>query len=217
MDRKAGRIEAHLRYPVYNFEYRIGIEAREGGIVISVNLERPLPEVLEGKAGFNIEFLPSAYFKKAYLMDGRSGYFPLYPGGPMESERPGRVEPKPIASGASLVLAPEDPARAVFESGSSVGTDASSVGCSIARVRHHTVTPGGLWDAGTFEVRAVVTRDGTPFAEIPLAYAGETSVFRGLLRLKTPGTYEIMVEGRKYPARAHLKSPYDPRNQRPKM
>ncbi len=55
------------------------------------------------------------------------------------------------------------------------------------------VTPGGLWDADGFEVRAVVLRDGTPFAEIPLAYAGETGVFHGRLHLKTPGTYEIMV------------------------
>jgi hypothetical protein len=25
------------------------------------------------------------------------------------------------------------------------------------------------------------------------------------------------VEGKKYPARVHLKSPYDPKNERPKM
>jgi 4-methylaminobutanoate oxidase (formaldehyde-forming) len=31
------------------------------------------------------------------------------------------------------------------------------------------------------------------------------------------GKYEILVEGKKYPARVHMKSPYDPRNERPKM
>jgi 4-methylaminobutanoate oxidase (formaldehyde-forming) len=31
------------------------------------------------------------------------------------------------------------------------------------------------------------------------------------------GRYEILVEGKKYPARVHLKSPYDPKNERPKM
>jgi glycine cleavage system aminomethyltransferase T len=31
------------------------------------------------------------------------------------------------------------------------------------------------------------------------------------------GQYEILVEGKKYPTRVHLKSPYDPKNERPKM
>jgi glycine cleavage system aminomethyltransferase T len=31
------------------------------------------------------------------------------------------------------------------------------------------------------------------------------------------GKYEILVEGKKTPARVHLKSPYDPKNERPKM
>ena len=46
-------------------------------------------------------------------MDGTSGLFPLYPGGPMERQGSGLVEPKPIASGSTLVLAPEDPARRI--------------------------------------------------------------------------------------------------------
>jgi hypothetical protein len=106
-------IEAFLKYPAYNFDYMIRAEARDGGILLSVNLEKPLPRELEGRAGFNLEFLPSAYFKKAYLMDGRNGIFPLYPGGPMAVDKSGRVEPKPIATGKTLVLAPEDPARRV--------------------------------------------------------------------------------------------------------
>ncbi len=113
VDSAAQSIEAFLRYPAYGFGYTVRVEARGRGIVISVNLERPLPPALEGKAGFNLEFLPPAYFKKAYLIDGKSGYFPLAPGGPMERDRTGRVEPKPLASGRTLVLAPEDPARRV--------------------------------------------------------------------------------------------------------
>ncbi len=31
------------------------------------------------------------------------------------------------------------------------------------------------------------------------------------------GKYEILVEGRKYTAKVHLKSPYDANNARPKM
>ena len=104
-------IEAFLAYPAYDFAYSVKVAPREGGIVISVILEKPVPHVLEGRAGFNLEFLPSAYFTKAYLVDGKSGYFPLYPAGPMGRSPSGLVEPKAIASGSSLVLAPEDPAR----------------------------------------------------------------------------------------------------------
>jgi hypothetical protein len=112
--RKEGNsIEAFLKYPAHDFAYMIGVEARDGGVLLSVNLEKPLPQELEGRAGFNLEFLPSAYFKKGYLMDGKSGIFPLYPGGPMTVDKDGTVEPKPIAAGKTLVLAPEDPARHV--------------------------------------------------------------------------------------------------------
>jgi len=106
-------IEVYLAYPDYDFEYMIKTEARNGGILLSVNLEKPLPKELEDRAGFNLEFLPSAYFEKAYLIDGKSGVFPLYPSGPMEVTKSGSVQPKPIATGKILTLAPEDPARHV--------------------------------------------------------------------------------------------------------
>jgi len=114
VNKNTGTIEAFLRYPSYDFAYSVKAEPRERGIAITIMLEKPLPPALEGRAGFNLEFLPSAYFKKAYLMDGRSGYFPLYPGGPMERQASGRVEPKSLESGRSLVLAPEDPERRVM-------------------------------------------------------------------------------------------------------
>ncbi|RIK66746.1 glycoside hydrolase [candidate division KSB1 bacterium] len=113
VNKEKNSIAAYLKYPAYNFSYMIKAEAYEGGMLLSVNLEKPLPQELAGRAGFNLEFLPSAYFKKGYLMDGRSGIFPLYPGGPMTVDKDGVVEPKPIAAGKTLVLAPEDPARHV--------------------------------------------------------------------------------------------------------
>jgi endoglucanase len=113
ISRDAQTIEAFLRYPAYDFSYSVKAESRDGGIAISVVLEKPLPRALEGMAGFNLEFLPSAYFRKAFLIDGRTGFFPLYPGGPMERTNSGLVEPKPVASGSTLVLAPEDPSRRV--------------------------------------------------------------------------------------------------------
>lgn len=113
VDKEKNVIEAFLKYPDYSFEYSVRAEVFNNGILLSVNLNNPLPEKLEGKAGFNLEFLPSAYFEKAYQMDDNSGIFPLYPGGPMEITSDGIVEPTPIATGKMLVLAPEDPYRRI--------------------------------------------------------------------------------------------------------
>jgi endoglucanase len=106
-------IEVLLKYPDYDFEFTVKATAKDGGIFLSVNLEKPLPQKLEGLAGFNLEFLPSAYFKKAYIMDGKSNVFPLYPTGPMKLTKSGNVETQPIARGGTLILAPEDPERRI--------------------------------------------------------------------------------------------------------
>ncbi|MDD5064911.1 MAG: glycoside hydrolase family 9 protein [Phycisphaerae bacterium] len=113
VNKQNNSIEASLTYPDYDFNYTIKAEAHNGGILLSVNLEKPLPQALVGRAGLNLEFLPSAYFEKAYLMDSVGGAFPLYPSGPMTVDKAGTTEPDPIAKGKTLVLAPEDPARRV--------------------------------------------------------------------------------------------------------
>ena len=130
VDRKNNAIEVKLRYKEYNFESRVTVTAKDNGVVIRVSLDAPLPEKLVGHAGFNLEFLPSAYFEKTFLADGRPGIFPLSPSGDaavrhLAEKIPqfngystfddrGRGEflvPGPLARCAALVLAPEDPER----------------------------------------------------------------------------------------------------------
>lgn len=132
VNREDNSIEAVLRYAAYDFVSRVVVTAKEKGVEIDVYLDRPVPERLEGQAGFNMEFLPAAYFGKSYLADGKPGAFPLYPAGetrmePLAKKIPqfaghttfddrGRNEfivPMPIAKGESMVLAPEDPERKV--------------------------------------------------------------------------------------------------------
>lgn len=113
VDVERGSVEALLSYPDHGFQYSITIAARDGGALVRVDLARPLPRALEGRAGFNLEFLPSAYFRKAYLVDGRSGVFPRYPSGPTAAAEAGAPAPQPIARGRAIVLAPEDPERRV--------------------------------------------------------------------------------------------------------
>jgi endoglucanase len=104
---ESNRIVTRLAYPEYAFQYAIVVEADDRGARLSVELEQSLPPELEGRAGFNLEFLPSAYFRKAYLVDGQPGIFPRYPSGPTAAG------PMPIVTGTTLVLAPEDAQRRV--------------------------------------------------------------------------------------------------------
>ena len=132
VDRQAGTIEVRLRYEDFDFDSRVLVKAEPQGFSISVFLDSPLPERLVGRAGLNLEFLPSAYFEKTYLADGRPGVLPLYPSGPTQVKpaatqirqfaghstfddrgRSEYVEVDPMASGETLVLAPEDPQRRV--------------------------------------------------------------------------------------------------------
>jgi endoglucanase len=111
--RDQNAIEARLAYAKHNFEYTVRAERADDGLVLRVVLDKPLPKELEGKAGFNLEFLPSAYFTKTYLMDESTGALPLYPTGPTARNQAGEIERLPFATGRKLVLAPEDAQRRV--------------------------------------------------------------------------------------------------------
>ncbi len=113
VDDENGVIEAWLEYPDFGFDYKIRAEAKENGIALSVHISEPVPRELEGRVGFNFEFLPPAYFEKTYYMDERTGTFPLYPAGPMKINEQGETEPSPLAVGKKLVLAPEDPQKQI--------------------------------------------------------------------------------------------------------
>lgn len=107
-----GQIVVRSSYPKANLKYRVKVTAEEGGFRIAVDLDAPLPKALVGKAGFNLDFLPTAYFGKTYLMGERPGLFPRNASGPMATD--GSGDPQPLASGAETVtLSPEDPATRV--------------------------------------------------------------------------------------------------------
>lgn len=111
VDAQNGVVEAFLRYPDYDFDYSIRAQQVKGGLRLTVNLKNPMPRALFGRAGFNLEFLPSAYFGKSFIMDETTGLFPLYPGGLKEIND--KVQPHQLAAGKQLVLAPDDPLRRV--------------------------------------------------------------------------------------------------------
>ncbi len=57
------------------------------------------------------------------------------------------------------------------------------------------LTPGGLWDTETFEVRARVKHNGErkPALDFDLTYAGSASQFSGQLQASEGGVYEVTV------------------------
>ncbi len=105
----AGQLVAYSGYPDQQLSYRIEVTAEHPGFRIAVHLDRALPPDLVGKAGFNLDFLPTAYFGKSYVFDDSSGIFPRYPEGPMERGTDGMAQPRALSSGHRIVLAPEDP------------------------------------------------------------------------------------------------------------
>src|SRR3974390_77098 len=102
-------VTAFCAYDDAGFTYRIDVRPEAGGFRVAVQLDQAIPAALVGKAGFNLEFLPSLYFGKSYLVDDRAGIFPRHDDGPMEKTADGSVEPLPLAAGSSIVLSPEDP------------------------------------------------------------------------------------------------------------
>ena len=112
LDRKRGPLPNQLivssAYPEFSLKYRLVITAEGQGFRVAVNLDQPLPAALVGKAGFNLDFLPTDYFGKSYILDDTFGMFPRDANGPMKTDADGTAEPLPIASGSSIVLSPED-------------------------------------------------------------------------------------------------------------
>jgi endoglucanase len=132
VDRASKTIESLLRYEDYDFDSRVVVTASGKGVEISVYLDKPVPKALEGSAGFNLEFLPSQYWGKTYLMDGRYNRFPRYVVGntitrpnseklkqfkgyvTSDDRGTGRfIDPLPLDSGRTFLLAPDDPERLV--------------------------------------------------------------------------------------------------------
>jgi hypothetical protein len=94
-DKANNRLTANLAFPTFDLSYTLEVSAEPGGVRVSINLDQPLPEKLAGRAGFNLEFLPSIYMGKAYLVDGtKAGIFPRTPEDPMIRVLPLPDEPK---------------------------------------------------------------------------------------------------------------------------
>ena len=125
-------IEVAMRYADYDFDSRVVVTAKGKAVEIAVYLDKPVPEFLAGKAGFNLEFLPSQYWGKTYIMDGRPNRFPRYAVSQTQAvsndEKPRQfkgfrtyddrgtgefVDPLPLETGHNILIAPDAPERMI--------------------------------------------------------------------------------------------------------
>ena len=70
-------------YPEWNVNYTVSVEPQGKSILVTVDLDKPVPEFLLGKAGFNLEFFPGELFGKPWLMDSQNGIYPQQPNTPL--------------------------------------------------------------------------------------------------------------------------------------
>ena len=109
-------------YPDLHLNYTVTVKGEGPSIVVTVDLDRPVPAEFIGRVGFNFELYPGDLFGKPWMMDGKSGIFPRQPNGPtvtveergMDNYNPIRADEiigAPYAVGKRFVVTPNDPYR----------------------------------------------------------------------------------------------------------
>ncbi len=132
VDKANNTISTTLRYDDFDFNSELKVTPKGKGFLIQVILEKPVPQQLVGRAGLNMEFLPPAYWESIYMADGKPRLFPRYPSSDTyirpKSEKIHQIydhttfddrgrneflEPVPISTAKTFVLAPDNPERRI--------------------------------------------------------------------------------------------------------
>lgn len=98
-----------MLYPDFVFNYTIKVKGEDDHLVLTVDLDQPVPERFAGKLGFNLELVPSTLLGKPWIMDEQTGLFPHQPLGPTmkqtsNTEHIGNFNPKGKACVDQLLL-----------------------------------------------------------------------------------------------------------------
>jgi len=104
IDREAGVISNQMNFTEIQLKYSISVKAEGRKILVSVDLEQPLPQERIGKVWFQIELFPPVLFGKSWNMNGQTGFFPTDSYGPLAGN-----DIKQYAEGNVLAVAPETP------------------------------------------------------------------------------------------------------------
>lgn len=72
-------------YPDFVFTYTIKVKGEQDHLVVTVDLDKPVPERFAGKLGFNLELVPPTLIGKPWIMDDKTGVFPQQVVGPTKT------------------------------------------------------------------------------------------------------------------------------------
>ena len=98
-----------IEYPDLDLSYTVRTSSQGESIIITVDLDKPIPKEFIGKVGFNMELFPGWLFGKTWIMENKSGTFPRQANGPALTDQKGEiVAAQPMATGKKLIVAPED-------------------------------------------------------------------------------------------------------------
>jgi endoglucanase len=111
VDRGRGLAVVSLRYPESGVEGTLRIAPEGKSLRIVLDLARPLPSALEGRASFELLLFPAAYFGRTYHLGERVAIVPRQGNGTRLRAADGTVRRVPLARGPRLSIAPEDPLR----------------------------------------------------------------------------------------------------------
>jgi endoglucanase len=163
LDRQSGTIGLRLKYPDESrnrkgfnpidypdleFSYVVSVRPQGQSVIVTVDLDKPLPAEWNGKVAFLLELFPGVLFGKSYYMDAESGIFPRQANGPGHLDSKGDFQIDALARGRRLVVAPEsDRQRMTIEA-----TEGGDLELIDGRGQHSN---------GWFVVRAVLTPGAT--------------------------------------------------------
>lgn len=75
-------------YPDFEFNYSVTVKGEGPTIIVTVDLDQPIPDRFVGKLCFALELFPGALFGNPWIMDNKQGFFPQQPNGPIQLQTP---------------------------------------------------------------------------------------------------------------------------------
>lgn len=170
IDRNASMITRKLNYEEIQFSYSVTVKAEGSKVLVTLDLDQPLPDEWKDRAWFKIELFPAILIGKTWNMDGQIGIFPTDAYGPLEF---GDI--KPYAEGKTLSIAPESPLQRMSitsQNGNLQLTDGRITSKSRWYIVRSLVPTGVTKDAIQWEIQAFPVENYTYTPVIHLSQVG---------------------------------------------
>jgi len=109
------KFEGQINGSAQDFElnYTVKVKGVGDSLIVSVDMETPLPAGFPGKLCFYLELYPTVLFGKPWIMDNTHGIFPPQANGPAYAKpdvtQIGKIYNEPYAAGKRLTVRPDDP------------------------------------------------------------------------------------------------------------